>query len=317
MNMEIPEMKMISDFECLQNPTLISRFFSLSGIEKAPQVFSFWKWGAVIFLLFATLRSLIKRIKLIFIHFYSLIKPSPRPSTGAEDFEFSEGDDCSSISSEEEEEQNIQTTSFSDQRKFDGDFCVKGRQNGNLRLRRRRSSGGERFAWSEFACGKHVVKLWDSLDLGLNFVEDNDNHNSKSVVSLWDFDHDEKNGNSFGRSWNIPALAMASPAVVLTAEGNEDGDDVVLGAYDKRMPSGIPAIYAEWGPTTSTTAAAVSAGGVEKVYVRNGVTGALTVGDIRKLKSPMENATEPSGETWWDADAAIVEDEFELVDESS
>ncbi|CAI9775144.1 unnamed protein product [Fraxinus pennsylvanica] len=300
--MEIPEMKMISDFECLQNPTLISRFFSLSGTEKAPQVFSFWKWGAVIFLLFATLRSIIKRIKLIFIHFYSLIKPSPHPSTGTEDFEFSEGDDCSSISSEEEEEENIQTTSFSDQRKIGGDFCVKGRQNGNLR---RRSSGGESFAWSEFACGKHVVKLWDSLDLGLNFVEDNDNNNSKSVVSLWDFDHEEKNGHSFGRSWNIPAFVMASPAVV-------------LGAYDKRMPSGIPAIYAEWGPTTSTAAAAVSAGGVEKVYVRNGVTGALTVGDIRKLKTPMEeNVTEPSGETWWDADAVIVEDEFELVGESS
>ncbi|CAA3021928.1 Hypothetical predicted protein [Olea europaea subsp. europaea] len=302
MNMEIPDMKLISDFECLQNPTLISRLFSLSG----PRVFSFWKWGAVIFLLFATLRSLIKRIKLIFVHFCSLIKPSPHPFS--EDFEFSEGDDCSSISSEEEEEKNIQTTSISGQRKIDGDFCVKGRQIGNLRQRTRRSSGDERFAWSEFTCGKHVVKLWDSLDFGLNLAEDNDNNNCKSVVSLWDFDHEEKKGNSFGRRWNIPALAMESPEVVLTAEGNEKRDDVVLGGYDKRMPRGIPAIYAEWGPTNSTAAAAaaVSTGGVEKVYVRNGVTGGLTVGDIRKLKTPIENVTESGGETWWEADAVIV-----------
>ncbi|KAL2558998.1 hypothetical protein Fot_03737 [Forsythia ovata] len=281
--MEIPEMKMISDFEaritCLQNPTLLSRFFSISGIENVTRVCSFWKWGAVILLLFATLRSLIKRIKLVFIHFYSLIKPSPHPFIGTDDFEFSEDDDCSSISSEEEEE-NIQTISFLDQQQIDRDFSVLGRQNGNLRCRRRRSCGGERFAWSEFTSGKNVVKLWDSLGLGLNFVDDNDKINSKSVVSIWDFDNEEKNSNSFGWSWNIPALAMESPAVVLTAERNGKRDGVVLGAYDTRMPRRIPAIYAEWGPTTAAAATApavaVSAGGVEKVYVRNGVSGALT-----------------------------------------
>ncbi|CAI9768074.1 unnamed protein product [Fraxinus pennsylvanica] len=303
---------MISDFECMQNPTLISRFFSLSGIENVPQVVSFWKWGAVILLLFATLRSLIKGIKLIFIHFYSLIKRSPHLSIGTGDFEFSESDDCSSISSAEEEEEDIQTTSFSDQRKINEEFCVKGWQNGNLRHRRRWSSGGERFAWSEFTSGKNVVKLWDSLGLGLNFVEDNDNINSKSIVSIWNFDNEEKNGNNFGRSRKIPALAMASPAVVLTAEGNGKRDSVVLGAYDTRMPRETPAIYAEWGPTTA--AATVSDGGVEMVYLKNGVSGALTVGDLRKLKTPIEKVKESDGETWWDADDVTVEDEFELVD---
>ncbi|KAL2542580.1 hypothetical protein Adt_03558 [Abeliophyllum distichum] len=287
MNMEIPDMKMISDFEaritCLQNPTLFSRFFSDSGIENVSRVCSFWKWGAALMIL-------------------SLVKTTIVPRF-----------------LRKKKRKIFKLFRFQINSKLIEILAVKGRQNGTLRYRRQRSCGGERFAWSEYTSGKNVVKLWDSLGLGLNFVDGNDKINSKSVVSIWNFDNEEKNSNSFGWSWNIPALAMASPAVVLTAERNGKRDGVVLGAYDTRMPRTFPAIYADWGPTTSASAPAVdvSAGGVEKVYVRNGVSGALTVGDMRKLKTPIENLMESDSETWWDAGAVIVDDELELVDESS
>lgn len=308
--MEIPEINILSDFEagikCLQNPSSISRFFSFP---------TFWKWGALIFAIFATFSSIIRRIKLVFIRFHT-VKPS---SNHAEDvFEFSDDDDDDDVSlaSTDDEYEGVEdrpTTSFPGQHRVDEDFCVRGSilsfksqwQNGQLRQRRRRSSsgGGCGGVWSEIACGKNVVKLWDSLGFSLDIDEDLFNYDSKSVVTTWEGKTSEFSGDVWGAS-------AARPTVLLTAESHGKGDGVVLSGYDARMRSGAPALYAEW-MSPAENVGGVSTAGVSKVYVRDDVSGVVTVGDVRNVRMPLECVRESDGDTWWDADAVIVENEFE------
>ncbi|GER43859.1 hypothetical protein STAS_20725 [Striga asiatica] len=281
--MEITEINMISDFEagmkCLQNPSLIS------GLNKIPQIYSFWKWGALFFAIYATFSSIIRRIKLILIRIHTVKTSSHRP----EDIvEYTDNDEISSDDEDEEEHEKAEDrrlmTSFGGQRRsVDEDFCVKGVFGGQWcdgNLRKRRGGGG---AWSEFAPGKSVVRLWDSLGLNLDFDEDLFGYGAQSVVSTWD--------------------APARP-VVLTAESNRKADGVILGGYDARMPRRVPALYAEWG-SPAKKVAGVSAGGVGKVYVRDDVGGVLVVGDVRNVRRPLESDVE----TWWDADAVIADDD--------
>lgn len=177
---------MISNFEAdakyLQNPSLISQFFTLSDIEKVHEDYSFWKWGALFFAIFATF-SLIRRIKFTFIYIRK-INPSDEPILQylSEDFDFSDDDDdeCSSVSSNHEE---IITPTG------DRDFSVAG-QKSNLRLRRRRSSY-ELFPLTEFFAGESVVKLWD-----LNNEEKMNKFQRlpSPVMVFWSESRDEKNG---------------------------------------------------------------------------------------------------------------------------
>ncbi|EYU40763.1 hypothetical protein ABFS82_12G076900 [Erythranthe guttata] len=320
--MEIAEINMIGDFEagmkCLQNPSFISRFVPLSGVEKVPRAYSFWKWGALIFAIFAAFNSIIRRIKLVFIHFHA-VKSSSSNQLYDEVFEFSEDDDFSLAASSDDDdddggddddervdrdgENNPATTSFRGQRRVgDEDFGVRG---SGFCLRQRNGGG----AWSEFACGKNVVKLWDSLGLSLDFDEDLFNYDSESVVSTWGFDdHDETPSRFSGGGWNIPARGEASASMVLTAEGNGKGDGVIFGGYDTRMRRSFPALFAEWS-SAAAKVAAVATGGVGKVYVRDNASGTLTVGDVRNVRKPLESVRETDGDTWWDADAVIVENE--------
>ncbi|CAI9756059.1 unnamed protein product [Fraxinus pennsylvanica] len=258
---------------CLRNPYLISRFFSM-----VPQAHNFCKWGALILALLATFSSIIRRIKIIFIHLHAF-KPSPSQAfVQSNDFEFSDDDECSSVSSQEEEGSSP-ATSFQDQQAVDEDFCVKGSnfylrsqsQNGNLRNRGRQCCGGEWLPLSEFTSGKNVVKLWDY--------------------------------------WTIPEVTVASPECFLTEEGNGKGDRVVFNGYDTRMPRRVPAISAKWrSPAAAVTEVVSSAtGGVEKFYMRDTATGVLTVGDVRNLTAPVENVAEYDGDTWQDADFVFVD----------
>ncbi|WMV28202.1 hypothetical protein MTR67_021587 [Solanum verrucosum] len=268
---------MISGFEagvkCLQNPSLVSRFFSLSPIEKVPQVYSFWKWGALILAILATFSSLIRKIKLLFIY-VRRIKPSAEPLLQylGEDFDISDDDDeddkCSSAAAPSSDDEDLLD------QQIDEDFTVAGGQNRNLRFRRRRNSF-ERFPWTEFSAGKNVVKLWDR--------------------------------NLFTGSSEVPSVAMASPSVVLSSEVKNDRNGVVLAAYDTRMKSNSPAICADWGKGSGKVVG-VNGSGVGKVYVRNEAAGKLTVGDLRNVKTPLQ---EIDGDTWWDADAVIVEEKFD------
>ncbi|KAH0756854.1 hypothetical protein KY290_020347 [Solanum tuberosum] len=149
---------MISNFESdvkyLQNPSLISQFFSLSNIENVPEVYSFWKWGALFFAIFVTFSTLFRRIKFTFIYLRR-IEPSDDPILQclSEDFDFSDDDDdeCSSVFSNDEE---VITP------RGDRDFSVAGGKKSILRLIRRRSSYGL-FPLTEFVAGENVVKLWD------------------------------------------------------------------------------------------------------------------------------------------------------------
>ncbi|XP_057765733.1 uncharacterized protein LOC130986358 [Salvia miltiorrhiza] len=302
--MEIPEINMLCDFEagikCLQNPSVNSRIFSFP---------TFWKWGALIFAIFATFSSIIKRIKLIFIRFHT-VKPCFNQTEDV--FEFSDDDDVSLASSDDEQEgeEDHPTATNRGQHRVDEDFCVRGSilsyksqsQSGQLRQRRRRSTSGG--VWSEFACGKNVVKLWDSLGFSLDIDEDLFNYDTNSVVSTWDCHQGEKTSEF---SWGIP---VAAPTVLLTAESNEKGDGVILGGYDTRMRSSVPALFAEW-KSPAENVGGVSTAGVSKVYVRDDVSGVVTVGDVRNVRRPLECVRESDGDTWWDADAVIVENEFE------
>ncbi|CAA2989087.1 Hypothetical predicted protein [Olea europaea subsp. europaea] len=125
------------------------------------------------------------------------------------------------------------------------------------------------FEWSKFTCGKHAVKLWDGLDLCLNLatlliiVTPRTPPQRRNVVGSFRIEFGFRFRFEFGRSFGF-WLYMLNGA--------------------------------------QSTVAAVSTGEVEKVYARNGITGALTVGDIRKLRTPIENVPETGGETWWEDD---------------
>ncbi|XP_075522283.1 uncharacterized protein LOC142555341 [Primulina tabacum] len=312
--MEIPEIHMISNFEagvnCLQNPSLISRFFALSGIGNGFGVYSFWKWGALIFAILATFSGVIGRIKLIFIRLYTII-PSRNQ---VQQIVISEDDDISLASSsederdDEEEEKSRPTTTFLGQRRLDEDFFVKDSR--RLRDRGRRIGGGDGFDWSDFTSGKNVVKLWDSLSSSFNFGLDFDDFESDDVVSRWDFD-ERRDSNGF------PGRDSNSPPVLFAAERNGKGDGVILRGYDTRVRSRSPELYAEWrsSPAAKGAASTTVIGG--KIYVRDDVSGVLTVGDVRNVRMPLENSGDSDGETWWDADAVIIDDEYVVVDKSN
>ncbi|KAJ6718776.1 hypothetical protein OIU79_006610 [Salix purpurea] len=103
-----------------------------------------------------------------------------------------------------------------------------------------------------------------------------------------------------------------SPSVVVSAETNLSGHSS-LSLWDSRVGFRMPEVFAELRPILAKVVGVGGGGGggVKKVYVRDDVTGELTVGDLRKVSSPLVNLTESDVETWWDADAVIVQDECE------
>lgn len=240
--MEIPEINMIGDFEAgmkvLQNPSLISRFQPFSVVSKVSQVYTFWKWGALFFAIFATLNSLVKRlIKLIFLHFRSI---KPQFDQIVSDFTDDDDDDDISLASSSDDEDRIEKEAEESDdddstASFDDDFCVKG---SFLRLKTHWQNGSFR---NRFPSGKNVVKIWDSLALKLDFDEDLINRDSTSVVSIWDFDRETE--------W---------------IKTNTNGKGIVLTGYDSRMRRRVPALYAEW-PTAAS--GVVMVGDVRNVKV--------------------------------------------------
>ncbi|PSR91155.1 Protein transport protein [Actinidia chinensis var. chinensis] len=298
--MEITKLSLISDFEaginCLQNPSLVSRFFSLSGFGETRFVYSFWKWGALILALVATFSGIITRIKLLIVRFcnFTLLAASSGPKTQhlENDYLYDEDDyeddSCSSVSSEDDEDEP--TTSLHDRELIDEDFSVAGSScygDDHMSLRRRCGGGGEWFSWSDFAGGKTVVKLWDSFGLGLDFEDES----SENVVSIWDLNKDRKTTSFSGGRCQIPAIFTSSPALIYSA-GSNIRNNVLFKMYDTRIGIQIPAICAEWLPRPGKLMG-IESGGGEKVYVRNAVTGALTFGDMRNVKTPLENLSLP------------------------
>ncbi|KAL1803359.1 hypothetical protein ACET3Z_032006 [Daucus carota] len=133
------------------------------------------------------------------------------------------------------------------------------------------------FSWSDFSAGNSVVKLWDSFGLNLDFQD-----SSESENPTWALDGDLKISEFFAGKGNIPAAGKSSPAVVYLAD-TSDNDRFVLGAYDRRISDDIPVV--KWGPIAG---------------------GELRRRGLRNVTSPLNNMTESDVETWWDADAVIV-----------
>ncbi|KAL7001130.1 hypothetical protein U1Q18_002283 [Sarracenia purpurea var. burkii] len=333
--MEISELNIISNFEagvnCLQNPSLVSRFFSLSvsAVGELPKTYSFLKWGALILAFFATFSAMITRIKLLIVRFcgVTLLSSSESPTQQLqygyrydedEDENDDEDEDDSGSPALSDDEEYRPTTSFRSPQPIGDDFCVAGSscnrsnqqwQSRNTKLRRR-TGADHLFSWSDLAVGKSVVKLWDSLGLGLDFEE----NSSGNVVSVCDLNDDQKISSFPGRGINIPFYTSSTPTPVIFSAGSKINSNGFLAVYDTRVGSRIPAIYAEWLPRRGKVVG-INLGGVDKVYVRNEYTGVMTVGDMRKVQSPLENLTESDGYTWWNADAVTISSEF--VDDSA
>ncbi|XP_010551256.1 PREDICTED: uncharacterized protein LOC104821925 [Tarenaya hassleriana] len=291
--MEIPVINRISDFEVglnsINDPSFVSRAFAVSGFGKFYHAYSFWKWGALIIAFLASFTTLITRIKILILRLRKIDLPLPS-SPLLDDYDSDSDLSCSSSdeadTDEEEDEEEESSVSW---RRVDGDFHVRGSGyyiddndqglSGNFMWRRRRRSGsfGDLFSWPDLAGlgGSGVVKLWDHLD--------------------------------FDKRRDVSA-AQSSP-VVLAAEGR-GSDAVEVSAWDPRAGIRVPAMLAEWrGPRRMLgRIAGVSGGGVEKIYVRDDVSGEITVGDMRMVNAALTDLTESDVDTWWDADSVITAD---------
>ncbi|KAL1317918.1 hypothetical protein AAHE18_15G167800 [Arachis hypogaea] len=168
-------------------------------------------------------------------------------------------------------------------------------QNDNTWLKRRRSIG-DIFSLSEIANSKSVVKLWDSIGFGLGLDFDDYEERLDGVVSGYDI-HDEPSGST----------AAASRSVVLSAGEGARGN-LAVKIWDTRLRKRKPTVVAEWGRSVGKNVR-VESGGVQKVYVTDEGRYGVTVGDMRKVLTPLGNVTESDADTWWDADAVIVSDE--------
>lgn len=172
------------------------------------------------------------------------------------------------------------------------------------------------FSWAEeLTNGKSgVVKLWDNLGFGFDF----DVNESDSVLNMYDVNKGTKLKSLISGGFQPTVLtpSTSSPAVVLSAGIDLSSQRVAIGAWDTRLPCcGLPDILAEWRPKKSLEKiTAVIADGVGMVYIRGDVPGKLTVGDLRKVSSPLRNLTESDVDTGWDANSVIVSEES--VDES-
>ncbi|KAI9169177.1 hypothetical protein LWI28_008218 [Acer negundo] len=320
--MEIPVINRIIEFEtnmkALHNPSFASQVLSLSN--------TFMKWSALILALIASFTTIINRVKIL------IIKLQTHPSLASQQLDLIDDDDYDSETAsscsfsedendeEEEEDDETVTTSF----RVDEDFCVRGSgrvyideqwRNGNMGLRRRRRrSIGDLFSWSEFTGGKSVVKLWEDLGFGLGFDDVDEDENdvlrgsdSGNLFAIYHLNSDRetgKIGSVFSAKREISALvptsSSSSPAVIVAAAAESSGR-VALRGWDSRIGSRIPAIIAEWRPKL---------GNVIGVSASDDVNSALTVGDMRKVNAPLEDLTEAEADTWWDADAVVVTDEY-------
>ena len=111
--MEIPVINRISDFEAgissLNNPSFLSQVYALSGIEKIYQAYSFWKWGALILALLASLSTIINKLKILIIRFRQHHSLPSQPLLYDTDFDTDTDSSCAS--SDDESEYEVPSTS--------------------------------------------------------------------------------------------------------------------------------------------------------------------------------------------------------------
>ncbi|KAJ0242861.1 hypothetical protein HA466_0201280 [Hirschfeldia incana] len=313
--MEVPMINIIRDFEVgmssINDPSFLSRSVAVSGIGKLHQAYGFWKWGALIIAFLAYFTNFITRLKSLVVRLRK-IHVSISPPTLFDDYDSDSDISCSSSVSSDNDEDDDQEDDEDEEDEKDVDFIynkgwvnnggfrVKGSeyysnddqgQNGNFACFN--GSFGDLFSWPDLGGigSSGVVKLWDHLDIDGGDYDGDDNN----VVA------------AFLR--NCGSSSASSPSSFFLTAEKKGSDGVKVEACDPRVGFRIPALLAEWRQPGRFLGniVGVDVGGVEKLYVRDDVSGKIAVGDLRKFNGAL---TESDGETWWDADVVIAGDGF-------
>ncbi|CAG7904085.1 unnamed protein product [Brassica rapa] len=300
--MEVPMINRIRDFEVgintINDPSFLSRSVAVSGIGKLHQAYGFWKWGALIIAFLAYFTNFITRLKSLVVRLRKIDVSISSP-TLFDDYDSDSDVSCSSSASsddeddeeeEDKDEDEQDVDSIYDQGWVNGSFRVRGSdqgQKGNFTCFN--GSFGDLFSWPDLGGigSSGVVKLWDHLDVD-GGDEDGDGEN---VVA------------SFLRNCS----SSASPSSFFLTAEKKGSDTVKVEACDPRAGFRMPALLAEWRQPGRFLGniLGVDVGGVEKIYVRDDVSGKIAVGDLRRFNGALTDLTESDGETWWDADVVI------------
>ena len=194
--MEIPVINRISNLELsLQNPSMFSRVFSVSGFE----FIRFWKWGALVLALVASFSAIMNRVRILIVKFQRASSAASEPLLKLVDdddiysSDDDDDDDTSSVSSSIEEEEEEE-----EEEPMDEDFRVAGSGRGyfgRTQGQSRNSKLWQRFSWTDLASGS-VVKLWDHLGLGLDF----DGEVDGDLVSVYDMNREQRVTSQIGRA---------------------------------------------------------------------------------------------------------------------
>ncbi|CAN6934198.1 unnamed protein product [Brassica oleracea] len=298
--MEVPMINRIRDFEVginsINDPSFLSRSVAVSGIGKLHQAYGFWKWGALIIAFLAYFTNFITRLKSLVVRLRKIDVSISSP-TLFDDYDSDSDVSCSSSASSDDEDEDGEEDDAEDEEDVDsiynrgwvnGSFRVRGSDQGqNDNFTCLRGSFGDLFSWPDLGRmgSSGVVKLWDYLDID----EDGDGEN---VVA------------SFLR--NCSSSSASPSSFFLTAE-KKGSDAVKVEACDPRAGFRMPALLAEWRQPGRLLGniIGVDVGGVEKIYVRDDVSGKIAVGDLRRFNGALTDLTESDSETWWDADVVI------------
>ncbi|KAG7032072.1 hypothetical protein SDJN02_06115, partial [Cucurbita argyrosperma subsp. argyrosperma] len=320
--MEIPVINRFSGLESgissLPNPTLLPQILaSPSGLQTLSQSLNLWKWSAVIIAVVATFSGVINRIKLLFVIFRRKQRVLQETFADSDsDDEFSIDDSASSVSSSwsEFEEDDADEPASSSSRCLDltdRDFGVRGsdyylndlKMKPTLKLRHRRSfhnqgGDGNHFSWDDVSGGGSVVKLWDNLRF-----EFDRHHSDTNEIRVYDVIKEQQIGSILAGESQIASSLTST--LLLSAATNVSSSTASVNLWDTRVGSKIPALIAEWKPVAGKILG-VKFAGVEKVYIREEDAGKIRVGDVRNMKSPIENLTAADVKTWFDTDAVMV-----------
>ncbi|XP_068490751.1 uncharacterized protein [Phaseolus vulgaris] len=238
----------------------------LSHLQSPSLAYTFFcKWSPFILTLLATL--LILRFRYTTTSIPLIIADYDYTDTEDDDHD----DASSSVSELEDHEEEKEEERANDC------FRMRGSSNDDAPFLRR-PSFGDFLSLSEIANTKSVVKLWDSIGFGLGFGFDHFDRSfsssNESVVSIY--------GGETGLRPNQTMLVSA---------GENAAGKLEVRVWDARLRRRIPAVMAEWGPSLGK-AVGVELCEVHKVFVKDDGRYGVTVGDIRKAKSPLENVTD-------------------------
>jgi hypothetical protein len=252
----------------------INNFLNFLHLQSSSIVLNLCTWGALFLAILATFHTI------LIIKFRKNTSSSISSLITEDDFDFDNDDDetCSLSSTSSEFEEDHEEEEVQDENRAGEYFRVRGDGNGDGGfLHSCRQSIGDIFSLSEIANSKSVVKLCDTIGLGLGFgFDDSDFYDDGRIVSV--YGDDEKHS-------------------VSTAGANASGN-LTLGIWDTRLRRRIPTVTMGWA-SDIRNAAGIESSGVQKVYVRDDRRYELTVGDMRNVLLPLEDLTESQLDLWW------------------